>query len=313
MWRESLAFALVLTSAALVYGAPAPNPWPDFQEPAPGPARSIGSYSAGCLQGAQELPLDGAGYQVMRPSRRRNFGHPSLLDYVRRLGKRVQGQGLGVLLVGDLSQARGGRAASGHASHQNGLDVDVWYAHPKQARRHPLALTLREQLVAESVVDEGKHAIIPRWRGHVTSVLRLAASDERVDRVFVNPLIKQSLCAATKDRAWLRKIRPWYGHADHFHARLGCAKGDTTCQSQPTLAPGDGCDELAKWLRPRAARPASKVIRSLRKAAPPSQLAKYRKAVSEGSGWPNECNALLDVPADDRIAAQPSTTAHADD
>jgi len=306
MWREYLAFAVVLASAALVHGAPAPNPWPEFDVPAPGPARSIGSYSAGCLQGAEELPLDGLGYQVMRPSRRRNFGHPSLLDYIGKLGKRVHAQKLGVLLVGDLSQARGGRAASGHASHQTGLDVDVWYAHPKQARKRPLAMLMREQLVAESVVDDARHTMVPRWRGHVTSVLRLAASDERVDRVFVNPLIKQTLCeAAPSQRAWLRKIRPWYGHADHFHARLGCAKGDADCQSQATLPAGDGCDELAKWLRPRAAKPAKKVIRSLRKVAPPSQLARYKKAVSEGSGWPAQCNALLEVAGDERIAAKP--------
>jgi len=296
MWRECLAFSVVLTSAALVYGASADNPWPSFRNPVPGPARAIGEYSGGCLQGAEALPLDGPGYQVMRPSRRRYFGHPALIDFVRQLGRRVHNQHASTLLIGDLSMVRGGRAASGHASHQTGLDVDIWYAHPERAAKKLLSLDAREVLKAEDVVDLARQVIVPRWRKHVTRVLKLAADDARVERVFVNPVIKYTLCQQpVASRGWLRKIRPWYGHADHFHARLSCQPTDPDCKGQAPLAPGDGCDKLSSWLRiKRPGAPAPSAPKAVRKGGPPKALVEYRKAIAVGHGWPEQCNALLE-------------------
>ena len=297
MWRECLAFSVVLTSAALVYGANAENPWPGFRNPVPGPARAIGEYSGGCLQGGQALPLDGPGYQVMRPSRRRFFGHPALLDFVRELGRRVHNQHASTVLIGDLSMARGGRAASGHASHQTGLDVDIWYAYPNGAPRKRLSIETRESLKAEDVVDIPRQVIVPRWRKHVARVLRLAADDARVERVFVNPIIKHSLCQQpVASRGWLRKIRPWYGHADHFHVRLACLHSDVDCKSQAPLAPGDGCDKLGSWLRTKrpAGPPSPSALKPVRKGGPPKALVEYRKAIAVGHGWPEQCNALLE-------------------
>ncbi len=283
MWKAWLAFSIVLGSAPLVLGAPSDdNPWPSFLDPSAGPAHSIGDYSAGCLQGAQLLPLDGVGYQVMRPSRRRYFGHPALVDFVRALARHVYDKGLGVLLVGDLSQPRGGPTASGHASHQTGLDVDIWFWHPEHARHAPLPLLTREQLIAESVVDLKARAIRAQWREHVSRVLRLTADDQRVERVFVNPVIKRELCRQrSEERAWLRKIRPWPGHDDHFHVRLSCLPGDSICQAQAPLPPGDGCDKLTLSLE-RAAQKEHKAVRQ-----------DSQQAVTRGHSWPERCNELL--------------------
>jgi penicillin-insensitive murein DD-endopeptidase len=296
MWSEALAFSLVVTSAALVYGASDENPWPGFETPMPGPARAIGEYSAGCLQGAEALPLDGVGYQVMRPGRRRYFGHPALLDAVRELGRRAHNQKLGPVLVGDLSQARGGRSSNGHASHQTGLDVDVWYAYPQRALHRRLSLADREGLQAEDVVDARRQAIVPRWSKRVARLVRLAATDARVDRVFVNPAIKRALCEQSgADRGWLQKVRPWYGHADHLHARLACLPSDADCKSQAPLADGDGCDKLGTWLKPRLKGPVSPAARKpARPGGPPKALVEYRRAIAEGRGWPEQCNALLE-------------------
>lgn len=309
MWKESLAFTLVLASTALVYGSPELNPWPSYRQPAPGPASSIGEYSKGCLQGAEPLPLDGIGYQVMRPSRGRYFGHPALVDFVQTLGQKVKKQRLGVLLVGDLSQARGGRTASSHASHQTGLDVDIWYFHPVRARKRPLPLVAREEMQAESVVDARQKGMVPRWRRHVTKVLRLAAQDARVDRLFVNPAIKRSLCMLPPaQRGWLRKVRPWYGHADHFHVRLGCRPGDGACQNQAAPPPGDGCDQLGKWFKPRPKKVARKPQATTKPKVAPAKsgLAAYKKAVNEGRGWPEQCNALLEMPPENERLAMPT-------
>ncbi|HEX5655789.1 MAG TPA: penicillin-insensitive murein endopeptidase [Polyangiales bacterium] len=299
-----MAFSAVLATAALVHGANDDNPWPRFATPAPGPARAIGSYNAGCLQGGEALPIDGPGFQVMRTSRRRFYGHPALINFVRQLGLRMNKQRLDALLVGDLSQARGGRAASGHASHQTGLDVDLWYA---GARKH-LTRAQRESLQADDVVDAKLQRIVPRWSKRVAQMLRLAAADERVDRVFVNPVIKKVLCEQPKERGWLRKIRPWYGHADHFHVRLACAATDPDCASQPPLGEGDGCDKLGSWLAPKRKRAAPVVRKAVRAGTPPKALVEYRRSIAEGNGWPSQCEALL-VPEDEGALARSDVSA----
>src|SRR5678816_978122 len=90
--------------------------WSTVATPAPGPTQSIGFYTAGCLQGAKQLPLDGPGYEAIRVSR--NRGQPVMVDYVTQLGTRVRTSGQAHLYIGDLGQPRGGPAPSGHASHQ---------------------------------------------------------------------------------------------------------------------------------------------------------------------------------------------------
>src|ERR1700730_8285567 len=86
-------------------------------------ARTIGSYAKGCLAGAVALPINGETWQVMRVSRNRNWGHPSLLEFLERLSERAARSGWPGLLLGDMSQPRGGAMLNGHASHQIGF---VW-------------------------------------------------------------------------------------------------------------------------------------------------------------------------------------------
>jgi penicillin-insensitive murein endopeptidase len=89
-------------------------------------ARSIGFYAKGCLAGATALPINGSTWQVMRLSRNRNWGHPKLVDFLERLASQAPKTGWTGLLVGDMSQPRGGPMLGGHASHQVGLDADIW-------------------------------------------------------------------------------------------------------------------------------------------------------------------------------------------
>jgi penicillin-insensitive murein endopeptidase len=197
-------------------------------EPSSGAPEAIGDYSAGCVQGASALPLDGAGYQVMHPSRKRYFGHPALVGFLQTLGTQMAAAGH-VFLIGDLSQPRGGRASGGHASHQSGLDVDIWFWHPKAAKERALTEKEREDTKARSVLD-GKNGVVRKqWAAQVRAMLHFAADDARVERLFVHPIIKRELCANEDadpaKRAWLRKVRPWYGHDDHVHVRLACPEG----------------------------------------------------------------------------------------
>lgn len=227
--------------------------WAVARRPAKGLASAIGSYTAGCVRGAVRLPMRGTGYEVMRPVRRRYFGHPALVEYIQELAKRVQSKKLGPILVGDLGQPKGGPCPRGHASHQSGLDVDIWFWHPRSAERRRLSKRERQTLPAHRVVDPKKQVFTSYWSDEMTEILRIAASEPEVSRVLVNPLIKKRLCEEGKlKKRVLRIIRPWYGHADHMHVRLHCPAGSKHCKKQQALPKGDGCADLDWWFDKKA-------------------------------------------------------------
>jgi penicillin-insensitive murein DD-endopeptidase len=245
-----LALALLLLTAV-----PARSSlWSEEQTPFPGPARSIGKPAAGCLAGAASLPFDGPGYQVIRLSRHRYFGNPATISFVETLGQTAAAAALPPFYVGDISLPRGGPMPNGHASHQIGLDVDIWFnLDPKPV----LAPITREDVPLPSMLTADGKALDPtRFGARQVALLRLAASDPRVDRIFVNPVIKRALCEGILgvtggDRSWLHRLRPWYGHDDHFHVRLSCPAGSTDCVRHAPVPPGDGCDaSLAWWFEP---------------------------------------------------------------
>ncbi len=255
-------FALFLAAAALTATAagaaplsartPAKVLFSKAEVPTAGDPRPIGSYANGCMAGGVALPIDGPHWQVMRLSRNRNWGQPELVDFIEKLSADVaEHGGWNGLLIGDMSQPRGGPMITGHASHQIGLDVDIWL---EPMPDHIMTRAEREKNGAQSVLVRGKRLTLDtrKWTGDDTLLLKRAASFAQVARVFVSAAIKKQLCeTAGTDRAWLRKIRPWYGHDDHIHVRLSCPPGISGCVDQAAPAEGDGCGkELASWFRP---------------------------------------------------------------
>ncbi len=223
--------------------------------PAPLKARAIGSYAKGCLAGGASLPANGPTWQVMKLSRNRAWGHPDLIDYLKDLAADAPKVGWNGLLVGDLAQPRGGPMLFGHSSHQIGLDADIWLREMPNRR---LTAEEREEIPFISMlkgpldVKGADRSVDPaKWTDTHARLIRRAASDARVARIFVNPTIKKALCEFEKsrDRAWLRKVRPWWGHHYHFHVRLSCPSGSAGCKNQDPPPPGDGCgSHLAYWL-----------------------------------------------------------------
>ncbi|HEY8567008.1 MAG TPA: penicillin-insensitive murein endopeptidase [Beijerinckiaceae bacterium] len=295
-----LALALTLSDAALAQdkGSVDPKPLPPLANPsdpstpakelfgrktAPASlqARAIGSYAKGCVAGATALPVDGTTWQVMRLSRNRNWGHPELITLLERLAKRVpEINGWPGLLVGDLAQPRGGPMLTGHASHQIGLDADVWLT-PMPNRR--LSRLEREEMSAVNVVRPDKLDIDPAaWTPAHTRLIRAAALEPRVARLFVNPAIKKALCReAGEDRRWLTKVRPMFGHNYHFHIRISCPAGDESCGDQDPPPSGDGCGpELDAWFKPEILNPKPG------KPRPPMTMAQL----------PDECRQVLTAP-----------------
>jgi penicillin-insensitive murein endopeptidase len=265
--------------------APAKELFGAKKEPANLKARAIGFYARGCLAGAQALPINGETWQVMRLSRNRNWGHPSLIAFLERFAKEVpkvsQWPGL---LVGDLAQPRGGPMLTGHASHQIGLDADIWLT-PMPKRT--LSATEREEMAAVSMLRADRKDVDPKiWtKGH-TAVIRAAAMAPEVERIFVNAGIKKALCReAGNDRGWLRKVRAYWGHHYHFHVRLRCPSDSPGCEAQPPVPAGEQCGkDLDWWFQdsilnpPKPAKPP--------KPRPPMALAQL----------PAECRTVLVAP-----------------
>ena len=261
-------------------------------------ARSIGFYAKGCLAGAKPLPVSGPAWQAMRLSRNRMWGHPTLVRYIERFAQDAKVKdGWPGLLVGDMSMPRGGPMPYGHASHQVGLDVDIWY---KPMPDHVLTNEERETVPMETFLIDPGHVNPNVWTPDFAKVLRRAVSYPEVARVFVNPAIKKWLCDNVKeDRAFLRKITPIMGHDDHFHVRLVCPADNRSCRNQPGLPVDEGCGKgLDAWIAklskavpvPVAAAPAPKsgatVLRST-KGKPSITLAKL----------PPDCRTVLQAPS----------------
>ena len=256
---------------------------------APLASRAIGTYSRGCLAGAVALPVDGPAWQAMRLSRNRNWGHPKLVALVERLALDAQKHdNWPGLLVGDISQPRGGPMLTGHASHQVGLDADVWLT-PMPTKR--LTRKEREEISATSMLDQTDLAVDPKifTEQHVKLIKR-AASYPEVERVLVHPAIKKALCeAAGTDRKWLGKVRPIGGHYYHFHIRIGCPPGSTVCKPQVPPTGDDGCGkEVQEWLArlapPKGPPPPKPPGYKPPPPAPPITMAQL----------PKECSAVLE-------------------
>ena len=211
---------------------------------------------AAAWPGAEALPINGSAWQVMRLSRNRNWGNPALIAFLERFAKHVPAiNGWPGLLVGDISQPRGGPMLTGHASHQVGLDADIWLS-PMPERT--LSTQEREMMSATNVVrTDGLDVDRTKWTPQHLALIKAAAEQPEVERIFVNPAIKKAICReATGDRWWLNKVRPMWGHNYHFHVRIACPAGDATCQAQDPVPPGDGCDaSLAWWFKEEVLHP----------------------------------------------------------
>lgn len=255
-------------------------------QPAALAPQPIGFYAHGCIAGAAPLPINGPAWQVMRLSRNRYWGHPDLIALLERVALKAQkNAGWPGILVGDMSQPRGGPMLTGHASHQIGLDADIWLT-PMPNRQ--FSREEREETSAVMMVRKDRLDIDPStWTPTHLSVIRGAAQEPQVERIFVNAAIKKALCREAKgDRSWLSKVRPMYGHDYHFHIRMKCPAGSAKCEPQPPPNEGEGCSagDLAYWFSDAVLHP--KPPPTPPKPKPPLTMANL----------PAECRQVLQAP-----------------
>lgn len=229
--------------------------------PASMPSAPFGSYAKGCLAGAEQLPESGPTWQAMRLSRNRNWAHPEMIDVVKKLSQfAAQQPGWNGLYVGDMSQPRGGPMLTGHRSHQIGLDADVWMLPPTSLS---LSAKQRENISSISMRRSAGAYVNRSWTRSHHEIVKAAAKDPRVARIFIFPGAKVQMCDDERgDRSYLRKIRPWYGHHYHFHIRMSCPSGARGCADQTPPPAGDGCADARQWqaniLNPPKAKPGAK-------------------------------------------------------
>jgi len=210
-------------------------------------SRTIGFYAKGCLAGGVALPINGKTWQVMRLSRNRNWGHANLVRFLERLSEKGSNQGgWPGLLVGDMSQPRGGPMLTGHASHQVGLDADIWLT-PMPDRE--LTRAEREEMSATMAVASDRRDVDPNvWTPAHHAIIKAAAEDPVVERIFVNAAIKKALCRTPgSNHAWLNKVRPYWGHDYHFHVRIKCPADSPECKPQEPVPAGEGCGHELDW------------------------------------------------------------------
>ena len=247
--RRTALLCFALCAVAAPAAAFDNSSWAAQMAPAPGPAQVVGKYALGCIGGAQALPAEGAGYQVLRLQRHRYYGHPDLVRFVKTFSTQVAENGLGLALVGDMAQPRGGPMPAGHSSHQTGLDVDIWF----RLAKLKLPADERDSPKAVTMVRRGGE-MSADWSPAQARMLELAATFPEVDRIFVNAAIKRAVCQAHPGHKpdWVSKRRPWWGHDEHFHVRLHCPADSPDCEPTKAIPPGDGCDELESWLHAQA-------------------------------------------------------------
>jgi penicillin-insensitive murein DD-endopeptidase len=259
--------------------------------------RALGWYAAGCLAGGVQLSDAGPAWQTMRPSRNRAWGHPKLIKLLKRLAtESKEKDGWPGLLVGDIAQPRGGPLISGHASHQVGLDADIWL---NPMPDHVLTYREREDTSAKTMLDKTQLKVDPKvFTDAQVKLIKRAASYSEVQRIFVHPAIKKALCErAGKDRAWLAKVRPLWGHHYHFHIRIFCP--NSGCKAQPAVSGDDGCGkEVDNWLK--------EIAKAAKRKFDPEKDKNYvppsaRRMVTMDQ-LPAACRTVLDSPAATAVA-----------
>ena len=231
--------------ASLFFAVGCAHHLPDYttelstRAPTKAKTEAVGEYSLGCLQGAKTFSGREKGLVLSQMKRGRYWGHPDLIELLTRAGEHFNSHNK-KMIVGDLSQSRGGPTLSGHNSHQTGLDVDIWFKMLNSNEEAPLSVLELEEMQSFSELGEDQLQLI-----------RYFAQDIVVERIFINPSFKKKLCdysgALKLTPTEQRKLRAWWGHDDHIHVRLRCPADSPLCISQKPIPDGDGCGEDLNW------------------------------------------------------------------
>jgi murein endopeptidase len=184
--------------------APAPR-GPQFPEITWRRATSHGLHYAGTLHGGTQLPLEGKDWVTWHPvedrvpnAPRRLYGHERTIRTLVSVlaAYREASPDAPRVVVGDIS-FRGGGPMEAHVSHQNGLDVDVYYPRLDGKLRAPRTTSQIDRALAQDLLD------------------RFVAAGAQI--VFVG--------YSTGLRGPSDVVEPYPNHEDHMHLRFPAPRG----------------------------------------------------------------------------------------
>lgn len=204
-------------------------------------------YSHGHLSLAARLPLEGPGWVKLFQPRARLWGTDQLVQVIQKVALYLEStfSPRDRLQIGDMAAQQGGYV-SGHASHQNGLDVDIAFFRKQQTEQDPDDTRGFVKHFVRSGKLSSDFDLERNW-----ALVKALVSTGKVKRIFTDAAVKSALCkysAARGDKNYytqaLRRIQPWPNHDDHFHVRLVCPAGTRHCISQSDPPAGTGCDRI---------------------------------------------------------------------
>lgn len=229
-------FIFILTLTSCSHQLPDYTSFLSIRLPTTNPTSSLGEYSLGCLEGAVTFTGSEKGLLIAHKNRGRYWGHPTLIKLLTEAGSEFNKDKKNII-IGDLSQSRGGPMLTGHNSHQNGLDVDIWFKIPDN-----------NQAMNFQTLETEEMKSIPALEADQIKLIKYFAANELVERIFINPSFKKKLCAEKSlTFGEQRKMRAWWGHDDHIHVRIKCPSDSPNCISQKPIPDGDGCGEDLNW------------------------------------------------------------------
>jgi murein endopeptidase len=189
-----------------VPAAPPPTPALEPKPAQPNRSRAVGLPYAGHLLRGVRLLAAGVDFFTWDPVLKRSpnrgwrrYGTDRLLETIAQVLReyRARHPDAPRAAIGDLSRPRGGDfgprfGGPGHASHQNGLDVDIYYPRRDRLERAPRSPAMVDRQLSQDLVD--------------------LFVDAGAQYVFVGPHVGL--------RGPRRVVQPLLGHDDHMHVRI---------------------------------------------------------------------------------------------
>jgi penicillin-insensitive murein DD-endopeptidase len=203
--------------------------------------QSIGFPDAGALRNStsilqhQQTLNSKAFFELVSPGNKKHFATYEMAEMITRIGEVFNRQYTKKIYISNISTVGGGKL-SPHASHQNGLDVDIGYPTDLANIKFPLVVRMAtgEYFSKNYSIDKTYNLF----------KYLFSQRDIPVDRIFVDQKIRTALCnfAIAKNefksqakevvKDMFDNIQHVTGHGDHFHLRIKCSKYDPACRER---------------------------------------------------------------------------------
>lgn len=206
-----------------------------------------GSYTEGTLTDAECLQESGEGYMQLFRDMERIWGASDLVNMIVETGKDMASRypGRDRLQVEDMSVREGGDV-SGHASHENGLDVDLQFFKADGREHVPRGPgDFAPSMVNADGSVSSNFDIERNWE-----LMKSLHRHGRVTRIFIDEKLKAAICRHAREKGELsssanvlRSMVHQTNHQDHLHVRLQCpVNSGRQCTNTPPRTSGPtGC------------------------------------------------------------------------